>query len=166
LRKVKPNALVLAVGNFLLQDEGLGVRALERLLDSYVLPPEVEAIDGGTMGLDLLPYFVGLTDLLLIDAVETGQEPGTIVRLEGDAIPAALALKMSVHQVGLQEVLATSKLQGTAPSRIVLWGMQPASFEWELRLSPIVEARIGALVDAVVGELCSWGLDIHNKMLW
>ncbi|RMF29640.1 MAG: HyaD/HybD family hydrogenase maturation endopeptidase [Chloroflexi bacterium] len=148
----------MGLGNILLRDEGLGVRALERLTARYHLPAEVQAIDGGVMGLDLLPYLEGVTDLLILDAVQTGEPPGTLVRLEGEAIPAALSLKMSMHQIGLQELLAVSRFQGHLPARIVLWGMEPASMEPGLDLSPPVAAQLDALVEAAVQELRDWGI--------
>lgn len=149
--------LVLGIGNILFQDDGVGIRALERLVERYHLPANVRAIDGGVMGLDLLPYLEQADALLIIDAIQTGQSPGTIVRLEGEAIPIALAIKMSVHQVGLQELLATSRFQGTLPSRMVLWGMEPASLEWGLDLSPSVAAQVDVLVTKTVKELAHWG---------
>ena len=151
-----PDTLVLGIGNILLQDEGLGIHALERLTQDYVLPPGVRGMDGGVMGLDLLPYLEESAALLLIDAVQTGQPPGTLIRLEGEAIPATLALKMSMHQAGLQELLATSQLQGTLPSKVVLWGMEPANIDWGLGLSAPVVAGLDALVRAVVRELREW----------
>jgi len=152
--------LVLGLGNILLQDEGLGVRAAERLAACYRLPPEVQVMDGGVMGLDLLPHLEGVSHLLVTDAVQTGQPPGSLVRLEGEAIPAALSLKMSMHQVGLQELLALAGFQGTLPERVVLWGLEPASLEWGLELSAPIAAQIDALVDAVVGELRAWGVEL------
>ena len=151
--------LVLGLGNILLQDEGLGVRAVERLAARYRLPPEVQVMDGGVMGLDLLPHLEGVTHLLIADAVQTGQPPGSMVRLEGEAIPAALQVKMSMHQVGLQELLALASFQGTLPERVVLWGLEPASLDWGLELSAPIAAQIDALVDAAVGELRAWGVE-------
>lgn len=156
------NILVLGLGNILLQDEGLGVRALEQLCAEYELPGKVQAIDGGVMGLDLLPYLEGIDSLLFVDAVQTGAPPGTVVRLEGDEIPAALSLKMSMHQIGLQELLAVSAFHGTLPGHVVLWGMEPASLEPGLGLSPAVKAHLGALVRAVVHELRAWGVTIPD----
>ncbi len=158
--ETRARTLVLGLGNILLQDEGLGVRALERLTAAHPLPDRVEALDGGTMGLELLPYLDGVTDLLITDAVDTGQPPGTLVRLEGDAIPAALSLKMSMHQVGLQDLLATSRLRGTMPQRLVVWGIQPASLDWGVDLSPPVQAALDGLVQAAVQELRGWGIPI------
>ena len=110
------------------------------------------------MGLDLLPYVEVVSSLILVDAVHTGQPPGTLVRLDGEDIPSVLACKFSVHQVGLQELLATSRLRGKLPSRLVLWGMEPASLDWGLALSPLLAARLDDLVDAVMQELCDWGV--------
>jgi len=152
--------LVLGLGNILLQDEGLGVRAAERLAARYRLPPEVQVMDGGVMGLDLLPHLEEVSHLLITDAVQTGQPPGSLVRLEGEAIPAALSLKMSMHQVGLQELLALAGFQGTLPEQVVLWGLEPATLEWGLELSAPIAAQIDALVDAVVGELRAWGVEL------
>jgi len=157
----QPNILLLGLGNILLQDEGLGVRAVERLTSRYRLPATIQAMDGGTMGLDLLPYLEQATDLLIIDAVQIDQPPGTLVRLEGDAIPSAFSLKMSVHQVGLQELLALGDLQGTLPRRIVVWGMEPAVLDWGLDLSPQVGNQLDNLIQAVVQELGKWGVAVE-----
>lgn len=152
-QEVEAHTLVLGIGNILMQDEGLGVRAVERLQALYRLPPQVRAVDGGVMGLDLLPYLEDAERVLIVDAVQTGRPSGSIVRLENEEISAALALKMSVHQVGLQEVLAVGRLRGTLPARITLWGMQPASLEMGTELSPVVSAALDDFVERLVEEL-------------
>jgi hydrogenase maturation protease len=152
--------LILGLGNILLQDEGLGVRAVERLTSQYALPENVQIMDGGTLGLDLLPYLAGVTDLLILDAVDAGQPAGVLARLEGEAIPAALSLKMSMHQVGLQDLLAASSLRGSLPERIVVWGIQPVSLDWGVELTPSVQTALGQLVAAAVNELREWGIPL------
>ena len=112
------------------------------------------------MGLDLLPYIEQASSLLILDAVQTGRPPGSLVRLEGDRVPAALALKLSVHQVGFQELLAASLFRGTLPARIVLWGIEPAAVEWGLDLTPAVAAKLDELVQSAVQELRGWGMPI------
>jgi hydrogenase maturation protease len=150
---------VLGLGNILLQDEGLGIRALERLTAQHgavFADGQVQAVDGGVLGLDLLHFLTGSAAVLILDAVEMGLPPGTLVRLEGEEIPAALPLKMSMHQARLQELLALGRLQGTLPPRLVLWGMEPAAVDWGLELSPAVAAGLENLVTAAVGELRVW----------
>jgi hydrogenase maturation protease len=139
-----PDVLILGLGNILLRDEGTGVRALERLLAEYRLPPRARALDGGTMGLDLLPYLDGASRLLILDALRTGGPPGKLARLTNGEIPAALALKLSVHQVGLL-------------------GLEPACLEWGLELSPPVDAALDTLVESAVQELRAWGVAIERR---
>jgi len=152
-------ALVLGLGNILLSDEGLGVRVVERLEESYRFPPEIQVMDGGTLGLDLLPYLEGVDHLLVIDALEIGEEPGTIARLVGDEVPASLSVKISPHQMGLADLLAAARLQGLYPQEVVLLGMQPASIDTGLDLSPPVQAHLDRLIDEVLIELKGWGYE-------
>jgi hydrogenase maturation protease len=156
------NVLVVGIGNILMHDEGLGVRAVERLRAAYVLPPEVEVLDGGTLGMYLLPRLEGVTHLLICDAVQTGGAAGALVRLEGDAIGAVLSPKMSMHQLGLQDLLALASLQGTLTAHVVVWGMEPAVVELGLALSPAVSLQLDALMQALVRELIQWGLAIEK----
>ena len=156
--------LLMGVGNILLKDEGLGVRALKRLLADYRLPDEVQAIDGGTLGMDLLPYLQDATDALIIDAVDTGRSAGSLTRLEGEEIDSALSTKTSIHQAGLQKVLAANQMKGGAPRRLVIWGMQPSTLGWGTDLSPEVTANMSALVEAVVSELRTWGVDMPREI--
>jgi hydrogenase maturation protease len=152
--------LLLGVGNLLLSDEGVGLRVLERLVTSYELPEEVQALDGGTLGLDLLYYLEGTENLLIVDAVEMGKEAGSVIRLEGDEVPSFLSLKVSPHQVGIPDVLFAAKLRDICPRNVVLWGVQPGSLEPGLQLSPQVEAQVDELVDQVLDQLAQWGTPI------
>jgi hydrogenase maturation protease len=158
----QPTVLVLGLGNTLLQDDGLGIRTIERLLSEYHLPDEVEVLDGGVMGLDLLSRLEGITALLIVDAVRAGLPPGTPIRLAGDAIPAALAHKMSMHQAGLQDLLAVSALRGTLPASVVLHGLEPAVIGWGNDLSPNIAPQIDKLVESVVQELRGWGVTMQH----
>ena len=152
--------LILGLGNILLRDEGLGVHLVERLKEQYKFPDEVQIVDGGTLGLDLLPYLEGVGRLLVVDAVVFDAEPGRLIRLEGDAIPYQSVLKVSPHQAGLQDLFAMARLQGCLPPTVVVWGMQPASFhEWGMTLTGVVEARLADLMDAVLAELKKWGIN-------
>jgi hydrogenase maturation protease len=154
--------VVLGLGNVLLRDEGLGVEALMHLQSRYDWPERVTLLDGGVMGLDLLPYMETADAVLILDAVQTGHPPGTLVRLGKEEIPAFVALKMSVHQVGFQETLAMCRFRGTVPDRLVLWGMVPESLDLGTDLTPPVAARLDELVQAAVEELRGWGVDISS----
>jgi hydrogenase maturation protease len=157
LDQTRAKTLILGVGNLLLSDEGVGVRVVERLVATYELPEGVQILDGGTLGLDLLYYLEGVENLLIVDAVEMGKEPGTLLRLEGNEVPSFLSIKMSPHQIGIPDMLFAAKLKDRFPRNVVLWGVQPAVLDTGLELSPPVAGQVNALVDKVVEQLVQWG---------
>jgi hydrogenase maturation protease len=139
--------LVLGVGNVLLSDDGIGVHAVRRLAtDPSSETPQVRIVDGGTLGLELLPLVDDARALLLIDAVELGAPPGTVVLLRGEDLRDHLGGKMSAHQAGVGDLVAVARLLGKLPERTSLVGVQPAALDVGLELSPPVEA---ALADAI-----------------
>lgn len=152
------SVLVLGIGNLVMSDDGVGIMVVQKLQQSYRFPDNVEVMDGGTLGLDLLPKLENITNLILIDAVETGEKAGTCVRLYGQELPIALETKVSPHQMGLKDLLAVSELMGHSPQEMVLVGVQPGSIEMEIGLTPEVEAQLDRLVSNVLIELDNWGV--------
>lgn len=85
--------VVMGLGNLLWADEGFGVRVAERLYAHYHWPEDVEIVDGGTQGLNLLGYVESASHLLILDAIDYGLEPGTLRTYAGERIPAYLSAK-------------------------------------------------------------------------
>jgi hydrogenase maturation protease len=154
--------IVLGLGNLLRRDEGLGIRALERLQARYMLPDTVQVVDGGTLGLDLLCYLEGAERVLILDAALTDGPPGTLLRAAGDEVPSFFGMRTSPHEIALADLLAVTKLRGMEPDEVVVWGMQPAALELGWELSEEVAARLDALVDAAATELQCWGLVVKQ----
>jgi hydrogenase maturation protease len=149
--------LVLALGNPLMGDDGIGSLALERLAAETELPASVRLTDGGTAGLELLPMVEDAARLLVLDAIRAGGRPGDLVTLDRDQLPRHLAVKLSPHQIDLREVLALADLRGRLPAEIVALGLEPGQMELGEPLSAAVAAGIGRLVDAVRERLEDWG---------
>lgn len=154
------NALVLGVGNVLLLDEGIGIRAIEELQRRYDFPDEVHLLDGGTSGIELLRFFDGVDHLIIIDAISAGKPPGAVMRVEGDDVPATFETRITPHQLGLSDLLATAKLTDVMPGRLVLFGVEPKTMESGLGFSPEVEGALEKLMGHVVGELRQLGYTV------
>ena len=152
--------LILGIGNVLWADEGFGVRCIEAMADSLALPPAVTLLDGGTQGLYLLPFLEEAEALIVFDAVDYGLPPGTMKVVEGDEVPAFLgARKMSLHQTGFQEVIATAQLLERCPRHLLLIGCQPVELEdYGGGLRPIVAARIPEAIAIALDRLAHWGI--------
>jgi len=156
------SVLVLGLGNSLMSDDAFGVRVVEELQRRYVFPPDVKIIDGGTLGFDLLPFVEEADRLLIVDALQMQAEPGEVFRLAGDEVPRAFASKLSVHQMGVQDLLAVAELQGYCPRELVVWGVQWASIEMNIGLTPAVAPALERVVNEVVGELKEWGIEAQD----
>jgi len=151
--------LVLGLGNTIMTDDGFGVKVVTTLSSRYHFQGPVQLLDGGTLGLDLLPYLEEIESLLIIDALDMRDEPGKIFRLEGDEVPRAFASKLSVHQMGLQDLLAVAQLQGHVPRNLVVWGVQPECIEMHTELTATVAAAVEPVVAKVLEELEGWGIE-------
>jgi hydrogenase maturation protease len=154
---------VLGLGNPLLADDALGLVALERLVQQYELDTSVSLHDGGTWGMQLMPMIEEAERVLFLDAIDRNEAPGTLIRLEGDEIPATLSKMLSPHQLDLTNVLAMTRLRGTFPKVLVALGVQPLTTETRVALSPVVAARVDDVVAAAVAQLEAWGHTVRRR---
>jgi len=145
--------VVLGLGNILHSDDGIGPQAIARLRQDPRMRNDVSLIEGGTLGLELLTYIWDCSYLLVLDALDVGQPPGTLIRMSGQELQA-LPGQGSVHQLGVADLLVALRVLANRTPEVVLLGVQPASTEWGTELSPAVAAVLPALADAAVAEVC------------
>lgn len=152
--------LVLGIGNLLLGDEAIGVRIVEALEQCYLLPPHVEVLDGGTSGMDLMDVMANRDHLIVADAVLSGDEPGSVVMLRDDEIPAMFTRKVSPHQLGLADVLMALRLTGEFPAKLTLVGVVPQTLEPGIALSPVVRQAIEPALHQIMAVLHTEGVSM------
>lgn len=145
--------LVLGLGNVLCADDGLGIAAITGLARSYQLGPEVRVVDGGTLGLSLLGLFDGIDDAILVDAILADAPPGSLVQLEGEAVEPAARERLSVHQVGVADLLDALRLMEGLPARLSLIGLVPARVELGLGRSAPVDRALPGLIETLAAEI-------------
>jgi hydrogenase maturation protease len=144
--------LILGVGNLLLSDEGVGVHIAQRMM-TMDWPPEVQVVEGGTDGFGLVNFITEADRMILIDAVKGGGQPGSIYRFEiEDCPPYPDIFKTSVHQISILEVINLSSLIGSTP-RTTIIGIEPASVEMGMELSPSVEAKLPKVIQMIQAEV-------------
>ena len=149
------------MGNILLEDEGLGIHALRLLQQRYELPPDVEFLDGGTSGMALVDMISRRKHLLVLDAVQTGDPPGTLVRMSDEDVPVYFGLRITPHQLGLSDVLASLKFADEQPGNVTVLGLVPQSLEMSLDLSDHISLRLDQLVEAAASELVRLGYPMN-----
>lgn len=149
--------LVLGLGNVLCGDDGLGPTAVAHLEHSWRAAEGCRVEDGGTLGLALFPLLADARRVILVDAVRADAPPGAPVRLSGAEIEPAVRERLSVHQVGVADIVDALRLRDAMPEELVLLGAVPASLGLGLGLSPPVAAALPALLDAILAESARLG---------
>ena len=136
---------MLGLGNLLLGDEEFGIHALQYIQDRVGAEFSVEWVDGGVLGLNLLPLVEECSHLLVLDAIDAGKTGGAIVEMVNDEIPLYKGMKLSEHRVGFQEVLAVAKFRGCYPAHLHLIGVQTVDLSPGIELSLAVKAALPAV---------------------
>lgn len=148
--------LVLGIGNILLQDEGVGVRVVERL-QQMRLPPGVQTLDGGTSGADLIDAIADRAKVIVIDATDGDGEPGTVYRFTvGDLVRRVSSIG-SLHELGFLDSYLMSVQLGCAPREVVFLGIQPERIQFGLDLSDKVSREVPKVIGLVLNEITSSG---------
>ncbi len=144
--------LVLGVGNLLLKDDGFGVHAIHALEDTS-FPENVRLLDAGTISHQLIPLFHSVDYLIVIDVIEGGARPGSIFRFSPEDMKFKSERMLSLHQMGLIDILQMAELTGARPKTIII-GVQPKDVSsWSLELSDEVKEAIPKVKDLVFEEL-------------
>jgi hydrogenase maturation protease len=144
---------VVGVGNILLKDEGVGVRVVQQLENKHSFPSSIALIDGGTAGPHLLDIFNDFDDIIIIDAVKGGGEPGSIYKFRSDQISIDPPTSLSIHEMGVLEVINQARLMGKEP-RVTFIGIEPQdSSPWGMELSPLIAEKIPEVIALVLNEL-------------
>ena len=157
-----PRVTVLGVGNVLLSDEGFGVRVAEALDAAYVFPDDVQVLDGGTLGMELLRFVTGTEKLLILDALKE-DGGGRCRRLAGDEVKAHFREKLSAHEIGVQDVLTFLEVTGKPVGEVVVIGAEPKSLEAGLSLSPEMAPLVEKAAAMAAEELLRWGVVLQRK---
>ncbi|MCK9260255.1 MAG: HyaD/HybD family hydrogenase maturation endopeptidase [Azoarcus sp.] len=165
MRTQSCSVLILGIGNLLWADEGFGVRCVEALNAAWQFGDEVTVMDGGTQGLYLLPYVTEARRLIVFDAVDYGLEPGAMRLVEDGEVPRFMgAKKMSLHQTGFQEVLASAQMLDRLPESMLLIGVQPVELDdFGGSLRPVVRDGIEPAVAHAVARLRRWGATVEPR---
>jgi hydrogenase maturation protease len=156
---------LLGLGNVLLKDEQVGVRVVNTIRERYAYPHGFQIVDGGSLGLDLLPLFEGVDSIVIVDAMDFGKEPGYVEIIEGDKIAACIFPKVTMHHLGLADLLTAASLRGSIPSRLCLIGIQPVASDntFGLELSDILNDNIEKAIGVTIDKLKEWGIACWPK---
>jgi hydrogenase maturation protease len=161
--RYSPEIMILGVGCILFSDEGFGVRVIETIQDRYEFPDNVQVVDGGVLGINLLGVISKPDYLIVVDAIRNKGKPGDLHRLEGEAIPERIRAKNSLHQVDFLEALTLCQALDKVPETVIL-GIEPEDIETlSTELTPTAQSKVDAIIEEVLVEVKRWGGSYRQK---
>ncbi|MFP4322811.1 MAG: hydrogenase maturation protease [Anaerolineales bacterium] len=159
------DTLLLALGNPLRGDDGLGAAALDALA-AEAWPAGVDLLEGGTPGFETILLMQGYARVVIIDAAEMDAAPGDWRRFTPAEVKLGsrdLYLRGTLHYAGLAEALTLAEALGVLPPEIIIYGMQPEHIGWEPGLSGAVQAALPGLCAALLDELTLAGIPAEAR---
>jgi len=152
-------SVILGIGNVLLTDDGAGVHAARQLADLLVARTDVQVLDAGTLSFTLAPIIEAADHLIILDATQLNQPPGSLQCFPDTQLDRFLGRgRLTVHEIGLRDVMDVVQLSGTLPRKRALIGIQPASLEWGTELTPCITASLNSMVRMTLELLESWSV--------
>lgn len=151
--------LILGIGNILLGDEGIGVRAVQILENLPEFQPHFDIVDGGTCGMELLDCMANREHLFIIDAILANKKAGEVIVLKDEQVPTFFSRKISPHQLGLCDVLSALVLTDEFPKNLCLIGVQPDSLEPVIGLSQTAKNALPVIFQQLAEQIDAYGLE-------
>lgn len=150
--------LVLGIGNTLLTDEGIGVHATRYIYDRQADLPDTLFLDGGTLSFTLAGPIEDAENLIVIDAAQLNEDPGTVRTFVGDAMDDYLGgqTRRSVHEVGLMDLMSMVRIAGHLPKNRALIGVQPKHIDWGENPSAELQAAIPYVYEQAMQLIQEW----------
>lgn len=147
----------MGVGNTLMQDDGIGVHITEYLKSSDNRESQLNILDGGTIGLSLLPEIEDADAVIIVDAAEIGERPGSMRIFRNAEIDQQLSgKKKTVHEVALSDLFSAASIRGRCPAERALIAIQPASTELGLQPTPELQAAVPRACEVINSMASRW----------
>jgi hydrogenase maturation protease len=152
--------LILGLGNVLMGDEGIGVRAID-YLKKYRFPENIILLDGGTGGFHLLSLFDEYQSFILIDATISNGKEGEVSILK-PKFASDFPRTLTSHDIGLRDLMQSAQLLGDLPD-ITLVTVTVKDFrDVKIGVSKVLEKSLPDVYKAVCKALMDKGIDINK----
>lgn len=153
--------IVIGIGNLLFCDDGIGIIAIEYLKKNFEFTPEIELLDGGTLGFNLAEYLLEYDNVFIIDTISTNDEIGSIYKIPSDELLGSNRYKNTAHEVEVVQILETCELLGKR-ANVTIFGIIPHDINsTKIGLSKVLHVKFENLIQTLIKEIES--LDINAK---
>lgn len=151
---------IVGVGNILEKDDGIAIYATSYLEQNYRFEPEIDIINGGVEGIDLLNLFMEYKHLIILDAIDIDDEAGSIYAIPSDELRGYGLNSGGAHEIGVLECLDMIELMGKEIPRSTLLGIIPQTIEVEIALSDKLYEKFDSFIDSLIDLIKKEGFNV------
>jgi len=151
---IKTDIRIIGFGNKYRSDDGIGIRVIEEL-EKQDFFKDIEIIDGGTSGTDLIFLAKDCKKIIIVDAIETGRHTDEVVCIKVDDIKEFLKKdykSLSLHDLNLSDILKLIKAL-KINTDISIIGIKPKNIDFGEKLSPEIEDKIPQIISKIKKEI-------------
>lgn len=146
-------SIVIGIGNLLFCDDGIGIIAIEYLKKNFEFNPELELLDGGTLGFNLAEYFLDYDNVLIIDTISANDKAGEIYKIPSAELLGGSSYKNTAHEVEVIQMLEACELYDKK-AEVTILGIVPQDItSVQIGLSDVLENKFDILIQSIIKEI-------------
>lgn len=153
--------VVLGVGNILEEDDGVGIYACAYLNANYTFTPDIEIINGGVEGINLLNLFMENDRIIILDTINLDDEAGSIYNIPSFELSGYGLNSGGAHEVGVMQCLDMIELMGQSLPESNVIGIIPKSITFHMGLSDTLSEHFNSYINTVINYLKT--INIYSK---
>ena len=155
--------IIIGIGNLLFCDDGIGVIVALYLEKNYVFTPELELLDGGTLGFNLAEYFLEYDNVFIIDTISSHDEVGSIYKIPSDKLLGGRSYKNTAHEIEVIQMLEACEFYDKR-AKVTIIGIVPHDINSvEIGLSEILKLKFDMLIEVIIEAVKELGIEVVKK---
>lgn len=145
--------IVIGIGNLLFCDDGVGVLAALYLQKNFIFRPELEVLDGGTLGFNLAEYFLEYETVFIVDTISTEDRAGTIYKIPSQKLLGGKSYKKTAHEVEVVHMLEACELYDKK-AEVTVFAVVPENIQTpKIGLSETLKSKFDILIQTLIKEI-------------
>lgn len=154
---------LLSVGNILELDDGIAVYTSEYLEKNYTFSPDIDIINGGVEGINLLNLFMEYQHIIILDAIEIDDEPGSIYHIPSNKLTGYGLNSGGAHEIGVLQCFDILELMGKEIPKSSVLGIVPKEIDVCIGLSDVMREKFQTYIGSLLKILKEQNLQIIPK---
>ena len=155
--------IVIGIGNLLFCDDGVGIIAIKYLRENFEFTPELELLDGGTLGFNLAEYFLEYDNVLIVDTISLDDKAGEIYKIPSDELLGRRSYKNTAHEVEVLQILEACELYDKKAIVTILGIVPKDIISVKIGLSDVLKNKFDILIRTLIEEIELLGIKPIKK---